>query len=286
MQDMESNMSGAEHGSQAIYRALGVLQLFAPDRTRITLKQICDETGLTMPTAHRITKALAANQFLLQVPDRGTGTYALGPALLALALVILQQHDDEGVVAAALPHMTRLRELTGETVGLYRSVGTDRLCIAELTSRQPIRLATGIGHTYPLAMSASGRALLSVLPVEQIDEVLAATKQIHSGLSVAKVRKEILETARRGYTLTLEDTVLDASAVAVPIKANDGSAIASIGITGPSNRWTRANIESHAPELMAAAHAIERQLGHLHRLSPADAAVPDEPAAPRSSRSG
>jgi DNA-binding IclR family transcriptional regulator len=132
-------MAESERGSKAIHRALSILRAFTSERPTLTLTEITRDAKLTMPTAHRMAKALQAEEFLVQ--EAATGAYMLGPAVMSMAQVILERNDEPGILLTALPVMEELREMSGETVCLFRPAGTQRVCIAEMPSRQLIRVS-------------------------------------------------------------------------------------------------------------------------------------------------
>src|SRR5580692_10897701 len=148
-----------ERGSQAVHRVLRILLCWGEDDSTLSLTEIAQRTGLTLPTAHRMIKALQRERFL--VHDKVSGRYALGPTILDLARVLLQRSDQDELVVTVIPHLERMRAMTGETVGLHLPMGDLRLCVAELVSRQAIRTATGVGRTFQLPDGASGQILIA-----------------------------------------------------------------------------------------------------------------------------
>jgi DNA-binding IclR family transcriptional regulator len=148
-----------ERGSQAVHRVLRILLCWKVDDATLSLTEIAQRTGLTLPTAHRMIKALQRERFL--VHDKVSGYYALGPTIMDLAQVLLQRSDQDELAITVMPHMERMRAITGETVGLHIPMGDLRVCIAELVSRQPIRTATGVGRTLPLPAGAAGKILVA-----------------------------------------------------------------------------------------------------------------------------
>ena len=153
----ERSDASLERGSQAVHRVLRILLCWKEQDSTLSLTEIAQRTGLTLPTAHRMIKALQREGFL--VHDKISGNYALGPTILDLARVLLQRSDQDELVVTVIPHLERMREITGETVGLHIPMGDLRMCLAELVSRRTIRTATGVGRTFPLPGGASGQVL-------------------------------------------------------------------------------------------------------------------------------
>ena len=254
-------MTDVERGSQAIHRALRVLQVFSLERPSVSLTEITNRTDLAMPTAHRIVKALQSSDFMVQ--DSSTALYSLGPAVMSLAHVILQRTDEQGLIAMAMPHMERLRESTGETVALFLPVGDDRVCVAELPSRHHMRMSMGVGHVIPMAVSAAGRAILSALPAERQENILKRNRAADPRVPpLTRVRRELSEIAKRGYARSFNDMLAGASAVAAPIRAQAAEPVAAVCVTGPTSRLTQAAVDNCVGDVVQVAQALEQQLGY------------------------
>ncbi|HJT04862.1 MAG TPA: helix-turn-helix domain-containing protein, partial [Pseudonocardiaceae bacterium] len=84
------------------------------------LAELCVRTGLPRATAHRLAVGLEVHRLLRRDAD---GRWSPGPALRELGEGALDPLLD----AAALV-LPRLREVTGESVQLYRREGLVRVC--------------------------------------------------------------------------------------------------------------------------------------------------------------
>lgn len=246
-----------ERGSQAVHRVLRILLCWKDDDSTLSLTEISQRTGLTLPTAHRMIKALQRERFL--VHDKVSGYYALGPTIMDLARVLLQRSDQDELVITVTPHMERMRSITGETVGLHIPMGDLRLCVAELVSRQPIRTATGVGRTFPLPDGASGQIL-----VAWSDERLEMVERRPDGEAahrsdLALVLKKVRENR---YAISEGETIPGASALAFPLFGPNKDVRAAINITGPASRWTKEVMLSHLSALTEEVAHVSEQLGY------------------------
>jgi len=246
-----------ERGSQAVHRVLRILLCWKEQDSTLSLTQIAQRTSLTLPTAHRMIKALQREGFL--VHDRISGNYALGPTILDLARVLLQRSDQDELVVTVIPHLERIREITGETVGLHIPMGELRMCLAELVSRRTIRTATGVGRTFALPNGASGQVLTawSSERLEMVDTQLAASEA-----SRRKLHARLKKVRENRYAISEGETIRGASALAFPIFGPNGDVRAAVNITGPDHRWTRKEMMQHLPALVAEIDHISEQLGY------------------------
>ena len=71
-------------GAQSVERALAVLRCFEGAAGDLGVSEIAARTGLSVSTAHRLTRALCAGGLLAQ--DSRTERYQLGPLLVVLGM--------------------------------------------------------------------------------------------------------------------------------------------------------------------------------------------------------
>jgi DNA-binding IclR family transcriptional regulator len=217
--------------------------------------QVAGVTGLSSATAHRILKTLQSQSYLEQDPQ--TRTYSLGVGVLQLASNIADCHDEVKLLARAL---TQIRDVTGETINLHR-----RVCIAEEVSRQPVRVTSGVGRSYPLNAGAASKAIMSLLPDDEIERILDLenTSSDARPLSRQGFLRAIAQTRERGYASSRGETVPGAAAVAVPVRRADPLSPGAINLTGPRNRWTPQLVEEALPMMQDAARQIMEVNAHF-----------------------
>jgi IclR family transcriptional regulator, KDG regulon repressor len=254
---VETANRGKEHGSQAVHRVLGILLCWTDEDSTLSLTEIAQRTSLTLPTAHRMIKALQAENFL--VHDKISGQYGLGPAILDLARVLLQRSDQDELVSTVIPHLERMRAITGETVGLHIPMGDLRLCIAELVSRHPIRTATGVGRTFPLPDGASG-LILTAWSEERLDLVERQSDASYERRQ--KLHKELAKVRKNRYAISIGQTIPGAAALALPLFGPNNDVRAAVNVTGPASRWTRKVMLSHLAALTEEVDYVSGQLGY------------------------
>jgi DNA-binding IclR family transcriptional regulator len=190
------------------------------------------------------------------VQDPNTKFYGLGPSIVRLAAIV-QGRDD--VIVLAHPMMERLRELSGESVGFHWLVGERRVCVHELVSEHPLRMASGVGHSYPLVAGAGGKAILAGLSEARCEAILAKA----DGFDAGALRRALRAVREQGYATSHGETVADAAAIAVAIRRTSGEVVGAINLTGPASRLTPVRLRKLSGPMVEAAAEIMRQLGSV-----------------------
>src|SRR4029079_10387522 len=103
---------------------------------------LCARTGLPRATAHRLAVGLEVHGLLHRGAD---GRWRPGPALAELA-----HRGVDPLPEGAGGALPRLRDITGESVQLYRRDGTQRVCVAAAEPASGLRDTVPVGPLPPL----------------------------------------------------------------------------------------------------------------------------------------
>jgi IclR family acetate operon transcriptional repressor len=238
---------------RAVDRALDILMAFTATDSELTVAQLLKRVELSRPTLYRLLYTLEQSGFL--IAEGEPQKFRLGPSVAHLAHVWSASLD---VGRIAQPMLRRAWEASGETVALFVPQGTDRVCVAEIASAQPLSFKRGVGYKERLALGASGRAILAfgVCDNEQI-------KALINGLStsVGDYEKELDATRQRGYAISREELIAGAVAVAAPFFNGSGQVAGSIGVFGPSVRMDDSRVEQLGRLLIEEAGHLSTALG-------------------------
>jgi DNA-binding IclR family transcriptional regulator len=187
--------------------------------------------------------------------------YTAGPGLWRWAYLARGQWE--------VPRETRkvMRELAdrlGETVNLFVARDVHRVCVAHEESPHPLRHVVDVGDEQPLWAGASSKVLLRSAPDSLLRRVALASP--HGEAHADQLRAWSQEAAQRGYAVSSSEWDEGLTAVAVPVIGRSGSVIASLSVSGPSQRFPYEAVEHFATELTEAARLISDQ-GFTHPLS-------------------
>ncbi|MCB0934384.1 MAG: IclR family transcriptional regulator [Mycobacterium sp.] len=230
-----------DSGIGVLDKAVGVLHSIA--ESPCGLAELCDRTGLPRATAHRLAAGLEAHRLLAR---DGAGRWLLGPALTELAA-----HVHDPLLAASAAVLPRLREITGESVQLYRQEGTTRVCIAALEPAAGLRDTVPVGTRLPMTAGSGAKVLLAFGDNATAQAVLPAAK--FTERSLAEVR-------RRGWAQSAAEREPGVASVSAPVRDRSGAVIAAVSVSGPIDRMGRRPGARWAADLLAASEALTRRL--------------------------
>ncbi|MDE3228375.1 MAG: IclR family transcriptional regulator [Chloroflexota bacterium] len=243
---------------RGVDRMLGVLLAFSREEPWLGVTELSERLGLTKSAIHRILRSLMTHGMVTQ--DRETRAYSLGFRVLALAAGV---PGEASLRQICRPQMQWLRMATDETIGLYVVAGDVRMCLEELESPQPLRMAAGVGRCFPLDAGASSKALL-VEGSANPDLWRRATGRA-SVEGRARFEADLERLRTTGYTVTRGETVAGSASMAAPIRVGARhEVVAALSIAGPASRFDDAQVERHAPLLLEAVGRIARDLSALY----------------------
>lgn len=243
---------------RGVDRALGVLLAFSREEPWLGVTELSERLGLTKSAIHRILRSLMAHGMVTQ--DRETRAYSLGFRVLALAAGV---PGEASLRQICRPQMQWLRTASDETIGLYVVAGDVRMCLEELESPQPLRMAAGVGRCFPLDAGASSKALL-VEGSANPDLWRRATGRA-SADGRGRLEADLERLRATGYTVTRGETVAGSASMAAPIRVGArNEVVAALSIAGPASRFGDAQVERYAPLLLEAVGRIARDLSALY----------------------
>jgi len=261
-------VAGEQGTNQSVEKAAVVLAAFL-DGNALRVSDVAQRTGVGQSTASRLLATLESIEYVER--DAVSNLYRLGPALVTLAGVAINQHP---VHRAARQRAQQLaaRLGFGANVAVRKGDSLFYLCNFEgalapksyvlMGQRNPLH-ATGIGKCLLLGLSPAERrrllpALRSFTPRTIVD---------HETLDAA-----LEAAAGTGYATEVEELALGRACIAAPILDQTGTIVAALSVSGP---LTSLDLATREPELarvvIEEADAISLGLGYLGPLHTADA---------------
>jgi IclR family KDG regulon transcriptional repressor len=249
------NSTQTHNSVRAVDRALDILLCFSKAESGLSLSEIAREVNLHKSTVHRLLTSMQQKGFVRKHPQ--SDKYLLGWIVLEL-ITNIYQSDELSVIV--LPEMTRLRDITGETVSLYIRSGSERIRIQGVESTEPVRNVATIGQTYPLYIGASGKVLLAFAEGQVLEQVLR-DDSIPPTFDVKVLELELQEVHRQGYAMSFQERDSAAAALAVPIFGRNDF-LAALSVSGPVSRFTKDKMTHYLDTVRQSAALVTKHLSH------------------------
>lgn len=195
-------------------RILEILQFFAATQAPASLTQLSAALGFPKSSCLALLDTLEADGYAYQT----NGRYYLTRRWLNEAEIV-SSHDQ--IALRVRPVLEQLREQLLETLILAQR-SEDRVIYLDVAEPERIvRFAARVGQTKPLHASASGRALLGLMPVLERTRLVAQlplNMYTDSTLTKQPALLEAIEQGnRRGWHVNLGEHQADTLSVAVPL---------------------------------------------------------------------
>jgi DNA-binding IclR family transcriptional regulator len=230
-----------DSGIGVLDKAVNVLHVIA--ESPCGLADLCLRTGLPRATAHRLAAGLEVHRLLARDAE---GRWKLGPAISELA-----DQVNDPLLAAGAAVLPRLREITGESVQLYRREGTSRVCVAALEPPTGLRDTVLVGARMPMTAGSGAKVLLAYSDLATQQAVLPKAKFTDRAL---------VEVRRRGWAQSAAEREPGVASVSAPVRDAKGAVIAAVSVSGPIDRMGRRPGARWAADLLAASDALTKRL--------------------------
>jgi DNA-binding IclR family transcriptional regulator len=218
----------------SVLRAMRLLDLFERGRPELSLAEFARRSGYSKSTTYRLLVTLVEAGWLERSP---AGAFRLTIKAFQVGSVLV---DSLELRREAGPIMARVAAELDEAVYLVVAAGTRAVCLERIDSEQGVRLTDlYVGGSQPLNLGAGPRALLAfdedtLLPPLLTEGLSRRTE--HSLVDPAKLRGDLAETRRRGYSISDEDVTPGIGAIGAPIFGANGLAVAALSFGGLRQR--------------------------------------------------
>ncbi len=247
-------------GTQAIRRAVALLEAFGDDRPAWNVSDLAEAVGLNRTTVYRLLTALESVEYVARDPL--ADTYRLGSGLIALGGRAQRANP---VRQCARPELEALAAGTGETATLELLSGQEVVILDEIPGEYVTSGSQHIGSRWPVYATSTGKAILAHLPPDELARAMAAPFRrltAHTVADGAQLRACLADARRDGYAVASEELELGFVAVGAPLLDATGRPIAAISLGGTRARLTDERVPDIGRLVRAAAGRISHQLGH------------------------
>lgn len=212
------------------------------------ITELAEELDLPKSNVHNYLSTLCELEYVAKEGRK----YYVGTQFFELGAYARRQQE---IYHAAKPEIGILAEKTGEWAslvveehgrGTYLQIdsGDDAISGAEEL----------LGSRIYLHCTALGKAILSTMPDERIDEIIdyhgLPAKTMNTITNRSALFDHLEEVRARGYAVDDEESSIGARCVGVPVVSDAGRVFGAISVTGPARRIRGLRWENEIPELV------------------------------------
>ncbi len=242
-----------------VFKAIRILEKLGVGQA-LGLSEISRELGLPKSSAHGILETLVLEK--VAEKNDATGKYSLGVRLIELGNRAQQGLD---ICRIAAPFLKGLNLEFDETVHLTILDGDEVLYVDCVESQRRLRTYSVIGVRAPLYCTSVGKAILAFLPDAEIERIAGekglAAITLTTITTMQRLFEEVETIRSLGYAVDDMEHEDHIRCVGAPIRNARGEVFASISLSGPAERNTRARIAQMTPSLVRVTEDISRRLG-------------------------
>jgi DNA-binding IclR family transcriptional regulator len=258
-QIFETDRNKAKQTSQTLLRGLKILELTASGKSNLPIRELAKEINLPRSIVHRLIATLEGEGYIQKNPVNPG--YRLGTKLWSLGCAAIQGLEIKEV---ARPYLEDLSSKTNELVALGVLNGREVVYLDKIDCSRAVRAYIPIGGRAPAYCISTGKAILAHRSDHELIQIASSMKRFtdHTVIGIAALKKHLAEIRRRGYSINFGEWHEDLGGVASAIRDREDNVVAAVGVTVPTHRLAKENIDQLGRLVMKAAAEISHELGY------------------------
>ncbi len=251
---MKKSVSKKEpYTSQAVLRALAVLETLSRSQDSQSLQAICEQLGLAKASAFRLIRTLEEAGYVAK--DVSGGYTAIGQGGLPSSQYRRQLPE------AAGPEMLNLRRQFRETVSLGALFDNHVEVVEVFESSEFMRMSNTVGRILPPHASSLGKAI-TAFQADERREALVRSYGVYryteyTIVDEGELQKEFEKIRAQGYATDAEENTSGGRCFGVPLLTGSEAVFAALSISMPTNRH---KLESEQKEIVKALKAAAARI--------------------------
>lgn len=238
-------------------QTLRILRHLARRPAPVAASSLARDLGIPRSTIYHLLATLETHGFVVHLPQERR--WGLGTSAFELAGGYARQ---EPLARLGRPVIAALADQVGESAHLAVMSGRDVLYIVEERAARRPALVTDVGVRLPAHLTATGRAMLSMLPQSQVralyPDAAAFTDRTGHGPARPSELREVLREARTtGIASEDGEVTPEFRSVAVAVRDHAGWPAAAVAVT-----WEQRRDPKAADAVRATARTLEKHLGY------------------------
>jgi len=242
----------------AVDKCIEILEFFARSKKPLGVSEISQALRLNKSTVFNIVHTLDDAKIL---EKRADGKFQFGTRLYILGRAAGRASELIGTVH---PYLEEINQKTKLSAFLGLRMGLKAVIIDKVDSAANIKIHSEVGMRLPLLAGAGGRALLTQLSDDEVDDILAnnTLKKFtpNSCVNKKEYKKLIIKARSDGIAVDQEEYIEGIRGYAIPIHTNRANMQIALWAVGFNQQITNENISEQSDYLKALAREIELKL--------------------------
>ena len=243
----------------SIAKGIRTLELLA-EKEKLSVSDVAKHLGFDRTGSHR---HLATLKELGYVEQDEANRYQLTSKLFELGSKYANRFEIRNI---ARPYMEKLSNAFNETTNLGLFIDNEILHIDKIDSTEILRIDSPLGTRAPAYCTALGKAILSVLPSDELDAYLNEIKLKRHGpntiTSQKKLRIELEETLKRGFAIDNEELATGLCCIASTVFNNADRARYAISLSIPTARFSEKQVDKIQNLVKSVCRELSEKLGN------------------------
>jgi DNA-binding IclR family transcriptional regulator len=249
----------------AARRAMAVLRCLAAAAEPLPAATIARQVGMPRSSTYHLLAALAEDGFTVHYPDERR--WGLGVSAFEIGNAYLRQDPLQRLAQPVL--RTLVRRLPADLPAVAHCAvlhGRETLYIATQSTSRAMSIVAEVGVRLPASLTASGRAMLALLPTTQVralfPDAAAFVDRTGVGPTTPTALARLLAAERRaGFSVEEGMVAQEYSSVAASSVDRTGRPAASIGVTVHEQHLSARATNQLAGAVMRAADTLSHHVG-------------------------
>lgn len=224
----------------ALDKSFAIIELMARSSTAFSINEVVRKLRLNKSTVFNIMHTLTDLKVLERGPD---GLFRLGTQLFVLGSAAAK---GSGLIQTVHPYLVDINRQTRLSAFLGIRSGRHAVIVDKVDDAHDIKISSEIGMRLSLFAGAGGKALVSTLPDEEIDRLLATERlrpyTANTITDKSTFKKAVLQTRQEGIARDREEYIEGIGALAVPLNTCRDNLQAAIWIVALSQQLSEAKV--------------------------------------------
>lgn len=209
--------------------------------------ELATHLDISKASAHNHLTTLCQNEWVV----KQDGTYKVSLRFIKMGEYAINQIPVYDMVSSEIK---TLAERTGEVTSFMVEEHGKGVYIHKVEGDDAVKTYSSIGDQKLLHCSALGKAILSELPVERVEEIVdrfgLPKKTENTITDKDALIEEIQQSAERGYAFDDEEVIAGLRCVAAPVIGHDKSVYGAISVSGPASRMKGEYFNEELPKII------------------------------------